>query len=187
MKIFFDFLPIIFFFIAYQYAGIYVATAVVIVAAILQLGYVWWRHKRIDNLLLASNALVILLGTITLLFHNDMFIKWKPTVIYWLFAASFLGSEYFLHGRSLVQRMLDSNIQLPQAVWHRLNIAWVAFFTFMGAVNLIVVYQFSTQIWVDFKLFGTLGLTLVFVLLQAVYVFKHSQDETPRNDTDSLP
>ncbi|NNM59203.1 MAG: septation protein A [Legionellales bacterium] len=187
MKLLFDFLPIIFFFIAYQYAGIYVATAVVIVAAILQLAYVWWRHKRIDNLLLASNALVILLGTITLLFHNDMFIKWKPTVIYWLFAASFLGSEYLLQGRSLVQRMLDSNIQLPQPVWHRLNIAWISFFTIMGAINLIVVYHFSTRIWVDFKLFGTLGLTLIFVLLQAIYLFKQTQGQTPTDDTKSLP
>ncbi|MBY0544149.1 MAG: septation protein A [Gammaproteobacteria bacterium] len=173
MKLLFDFLPIIFFFIAYQFAGIYVATGVVIVTAILQLGYVRWRHKRIDGLLLASNSLVILLGTITLLFHNDMFIKWKPTVIYWLFAVAFLGSEYLMQGRSLVQRTLDSNIQLPQTVWHRLNIAWVLFFTIMGAVNLFVVYHYSTTTWVDFKLFGTLALTLLFVVLQGIYLFKH--------------
>lgn len=180
MKLFFDFLPIILFFIAYQLAGIYVATGVVIVAAIAQLGYVWWRHRRIDGLLLASNLLVILLGTITLLFHDDIFIKWKPTVIYWLFAAAFLGSEYLLQGRSLVQRMLDSNIHLPQKVWHRLNIAWVLFFTIMGAVNLFVVYHFSTHAWVNFKLFGTLLMTLVFILLQSLYLFKHMHNQSSR-------
>lgn len=184
MKLLFDFLPIILFFIAYQFFGIYVATGVVIVAAILQLGYVWFRHRKIDGLLLASNLLVILLGTTTLLLHKDIFIKWKPTVIYWLFAIAFLGSEYLLQGRSLVQRMLDSNIQLPSKVWHRLNIAWILFFTIMGAVNLFVVYHFSTQTWVDFKLFGTLAMTLVFILLQSVYLFKHMNNQPSSSDQD---
>lgn len=182
MKLFFDFFPIILFFVAYQYKGIYIATGVVIIAAILQLAYVWWRQRRIDNLLLISNILIVGLGCTTLFLHNDIFIKWKPTVIYWLFATAFLLSGYFFQGRSLLQRMLDKNLQLPPAIWHRLNLAWVTFFTLLGIINLYVVYHFSTEIWVDFKLFGTLSLTILFIILQSIYLFRHVQS----NDKTSL-
>ncbi len=177
MKLLFDFLPIILFFIAYQLKGIYVATAVVIVAAILQFGYIWFRHRRVDTLLVVSTVSIVVLGTITLLLHDDIFIKWKPTVIYWLFAIAFLASEYLFQGKSLIQRILGHNIHLPQSTWHKLNLGWVAFFALMGALNLFVVYNFSTRIWVDFKLFGALGLTVIFIIAQSIFLLRYIQPE----------
>ena len=184
MKLLFDFFPIILFFITYQFYGIYIATGVVILSAIAQLGYVWFRHKKIDTLLLVSNLLVILLGSMTLLLHNDMFIKWKPTVIYWLFALAFFLSEYLLNKESLVKRLLNKSISLSPVIWHRLNLAWISFFSVMGAANLFVVYHYSTQTWVNFKLFGTLGLTLIFILLQSIYLMKHLESDPPAEHPD---
>jgi intracellular septation protein len=186
MGLLFDFIPVILFFIAYPLYGIYVATGIVIVASILQVAYTWFRHRKVDGLLLTSASLVVLLGTTTLLAHNAIFIKWKPTVIYWVFALAFLASEYLFSGRSLIQRMLDSSISLPQAVWHKLNIGWVCFFSVMGAINLYIIYHFSTRFWVTFKLFGVLGFTLVFIILQSVYVAKHLQNNDAPTDRKPL-
>lgn len=185
MKLLFDFLPIILFFITYQYKGIYAATAVVVVAAVVQLGYVWLRYRRVEGMLIASSSIIVILGLFTLLFHNDVFIKWKPTAIYWLFALVLFASEYFMSGKTFLQRMLNTNLHLPTLIWHRLNIAWVLFFAGMGGLNLFVAFHYPTSIWVDFKLFGTLGLTLVFIIGQTIYLFKHA--EQPPDNHKSLP
>lgn len=176
MKLLFDFLPIILFFIAYKAYDIYTATAVAIVASVLQVGALWLRHRRVERMHLVTLALIGVLGGATLFLHNEAFIKWKPTAVNWAFAVAFLGSQ-FIGRRPLIARMLDGNITLPEAVWRRLNIGWVSFFTAMGVANLYVVYNFSTDFWVNFKLFGMLGLTVAFVIGQAFYLARHLEPE----------
>lgn len=172
MKFLFDFFPVILFFIIYKWAGIYAATTAAIVVSVLQLAYMWFKHKRVEKMLLFTTLTIVILGGATLFFHNEWFIKWKPTVINWMFSLAFLGSEWIGH-TNLVQRMLGKQIELPKAVWTRLNGIWGGFFLIMGALNIIVAYTFSTDTWVNFKLFGILGLTVLFVVFQAWYVSQH--------------
>jgi intracellular septation protein len=126
---------------------------------------------------LVTLALVVFLGGATILFQDKTFIQWKPTVVNWLFGAAFLGS-HFIGQKTIVQRLMDSNISLPGPVWRNLNIAWIIFFVAMGIINLLVAYSLSEEAWVNFKLFGMLGLTLVFILIQGLYMSKHIQADT---------
>lgn len=177
MKILFDFLPIIIFFATYKYTGdLIIATAVLIPATIIQVGYNWFKHKTVEKMHLVSLVLVILLGGATILFGNGDFIKWKPTIVNWLFAVVFFGSQ-FIGQKNIMQRMMGDKIQLPFKVWRTLNLAWVAFFIVSGAVNIYVALQFSEEIWVNFKLFGLLGMTFVFVLAQGIYLSSHMQNK----------
>ena len=178
MKLLFDFLPIVIFFAVYKFSGdIILATAVLIPVTVLQMGFTWLRTHKIEKMQLVTLGLVIVLGGATVLFQDKTFIQWKPTVVNWLFAVAFLGSQ-FIGSRSLVQRMMEANISLPRPVWNRLNLAWVVFFVVMGALNLFVAYTMSEETWVNFKLFGMLGLTLVFIILQGVYLSRHLQEES---------
>ncbi|MBN2701563.1 MAG: septation protein A [Methylothermaceae bacterium] len=172
MKLLFDFFPIILFFAAYKLEGIYVATGVAIAATFVQVGYMWLRHRRVENMHLITLGLIVVFGGATLYFHDEEFIKWKPTVINWLFGVVFLASQ-FIGKKPFIQRMMAANVDLPQLVWYRLNLSWALFFLFLGAVNLFVVYTFDTDTWVNFKLFGMLGLTVGFVLLQAVFLARY--------------
>lgn len=172
MQLFLDLLPVIAFFIAYKLAGIYVATAVLIAGVLAQTAVSWIRHRKVSPMLLTSAVLVLVFGGLTLLVHDATFIKWKPTVVDWLFAAAFLVS-HFWRGPTLVQRMMGEHVQLDDSLWKRLNLLWVAFFVVCGALNLYVAFNFSEAIWVDFKLFGLFGLTLVFALLQGLWIAKH--------------
>jgi intracellular septation protein len=176
MKFLADFFPILLFFVAYKWAGIYIATGVAIGVAFLQLSYTGLRYRRVENMQVITLVLLVVLGGATLWLHNELFIKWKPTVINWLFGLVFLASE-FVGKKLFIQRLMNNQVELPQAVWVRLNRSWVFFFMLMGLANLYVVYHFSTDIWVNFKLFGMLGLTIVFVILQAVYLAKHVRIE----------
>jgi len=177
MKLLFDFFPILLFFIAYKMYDIYIATGVAIAASVLQVALFWWQYKRVDKMHLITLGLVVLLGGATLLLHDEMFIKWKPTLVNWLFALVFLGS-YWFSNKTILQRMLADQITLQdEHVWVGLNWAWVGFFTFSGALNLFVVYQFSTDTWVNFKLFGLMGLTLIFVIAQGVVLARYIVDE----------
>jgi len=172
MKLLFDFFPIVLFFIAYKVWGIYVATATVIGASLVQVIAYWLKKRRFETMHLITLALITVLGGATLLLQNELFIKWKPTAINWAFAIIFLGS-HFIGSKTIIQRMMQNNIQLPNVVWKRLNMSWVGFFSLMGAVNLYVVYHFDTNTWVNFKLFGMLGLTLLFVIIQSIYMTRH--------------
>ncbi len=174
MKLLFDFFPILLFFISYKWLGIYIATAVTIVASILQVGWIYYRYRKLEPVHLITLASVVILGGATLLFHNELFIKWKPTAIYWLMALAFLISHFMQ--KNLIYRMMSSQIELPKKIWKTLNLCWVAFFVFMGALNIYVVYHFSTNTWVDFKLFGTLILTLIFGVGQALYLSQHIKE-----------
>lgn len=186
MKLLFDFFPIILFFITFklfedQHQGILAATGVVIVATCVQVGITWVRQRKVENMHLVTLVLVVVLGGITLLLNDEIFIKWKPTVVNWAFAVAFLGSQ-FIGARPLIQRMLGGNVSLPAVVWTRLNLSWVAFFIFAGLLNLYVVYNYDTDTWVNFKLFGLMGLTLLFVVAQAFYMVRHAPDEDEKDD-----
>ncbi len=172
MKLLFDFFPIILFFVAYKLEGIYAATVVAIAATFLQVGWVWLRHRRVETMHLVTLGLIVVFGGATLYLHDEQFIKWKPTVINWLFGLAFLASQ-FVGDKPFIQRMMAANIELPRLVWYRLNFSWALFFLFLGAVNLFVVYTFDTDTWVNFKLFGMLGLTLAFVILQAIFLSRY--------------
>ncbi len=174
MKFLFDYFPIVIFFVSYKLWNIYVATALTMLASVLQVGVYWLLHKQFEKLHVITLGFIIVLGGSTLLFHNDIFIKWKPSIVYWAFSIVLLASQ-FVGRKSLIHRMLDEKINLPITIWRRLNTSWVGFFTLLGFINLYVVYHYSTNVWVNFKLFGCLLLTLMFILLQAVYISRHLQ------------
>jgi len=175
MKLLFDLFPVILFFISYKIAGIYAATGVAILATIAQIGWVHFRHGKVDKMLWVSLALIVVFGGMTLLLHDPTFIKWKPTILYWLFALTLLGSAW-LFDKNLMRSMLGQQMSLPEAVWNRLNLAWAGFFSLMGALNLYVAYAFSEETWVNFKLFGGIGLMLVFVILQGMMLAKYLEE-----------
>jgi len=224
MKILFDLLPIVLFFVAYKFAGIYVATGVAIAAAALQVTWVWWREHRLDKLLLGTLGLILVFGGLTIFLRDPIFVMWKPTLVNWLFASAFLGSQW-IGERPLTERMMGQAIQVPAPVWRHLNLAWALFFVCLGLANLFVVYwasgfyqaqqalvlatgadaidlaacaaRFSADqlalcnqahasegYWVNFKLFGMMGLTLLFVLAQAIYLGRHIQDEPTTVETN---
>ncbi len=176
MKLLFDFFPILLFFIAFKVFGIYVATSVAIGASILQVAGFWLKNRRVESLHIITMILVVVLGGATLMLHNEMFIKWKPTAIYWAFALAFLVSQ-FIGEKPLIQRMMDGKLSLPTIIWRKVNFSWSIFFGAMGASNLFVVYNFSTNTWVNFKLFGALGLTLAFALVVGFYMAKHMENK----------
>ena len=185
MKLLFDFFPILLFFIAYKFFDIYVATAVVIVSTFLQVGIYWMKTRKVAVMQLITLAIVIIFGGLTLYLHDDQFIKWKPTVINWLFGGGFLASQTF--GRqTAVERILGGSLSLPKPVWQRLNLGWVAFFLCSGAANLYVMSHFDRDTWVNFKLFGMLGLTVLFILLQSLYLSRYMIDSKAPESTDKL-
>lgn len=176
MKFLTDFLPILLFFIAYQLYDIYVATAVAIAASVLQVSYLWLFKKKIEKMHLVTLGLLVIFGGLTLALRDPLFIKWKPTVVNWLFAAVFLGSQ-FIGKKSMVERMMSHAIDLPATIWTRLNISWGVFFLVSGILNLYVAFNFAEETWVNFKLFGMLGLTILFVILQSFYMARHIQEQ----------
>ena len=175
MKLLFDFFPVLLFVIAYKLSNIFAATAVTIVAVLAQVLYYWLKNKRLEIMHLFSLVIIVVLGGATLLFHNELFIKWKPTALNWFLALVFLGSH--LVGRKpMIQILIGSQIQLKPAIWRRLSFSWICFFVVMGFANLWVAYHFNTDTWVNFKLFGVIGLTLVFVFLQALFLTRHVEE-----------
>jgi intracellular septation protein len=173
MKLLFDFLPIVLFFIAYKTSGIYVATAVAVIASLLLVGFTWLRSRRVEPMQLISLGLIVVFGGATLWLQNPLFIMWKPSILYILFAGAFLGSQ-FISDKTLVERMMGSLMIAPPAIWRRVNLAWVSFFIVLAVLNLYVAYHYDEATWVDFKLFGLMGITLVFMLAQGVWLAKHA-------------
>ena len=179
MKFLFDLFPVILFFAAFKLFDIYVATAVAIAATFAQIGWVWSRHRKVDNMLWVSLAVIVVFGGATLLLHDETFIKWKLTVLYWLFGAALLIADLGFR-RNLIRAMMESQMALPDTAWRRLLLSWVGFFAVMGALNLYVAFNFSTDAWVNFKLFGGMGLMLAFVVLQALMLSKYIDGEHPK-------
>jgi len=174
MQFLVDLLPVIAFFVAYKLADIYVATGVLIVGVLIQTAVSWIRHRKVSPMLLTSTVLVLVFGGLTLLIHDPVFIKWKPSIVNWLFAGAFLLSQY-LSGPTIVQRLMGENVTLDDASWKRLNLSWVAFFLVAGALNLYVAFRYDEATWVNFKLFGLMGLTLVFALAQGVWIARKAE------------
>ncbi len=185
MKLLFDFFPLLLFFAAYKFYGIYTATAVAIAASVVQVGYARWRHGKVETMHLVSLGLIVVLGGATLVLHNDTFIKWKPTAVDWLFAAVFLASQWYGSRKTLTERMLGKTITVPAPIWRRVNLSWVLFFFITGVLNLYVAFFYApdldpktrTDIWVDFKVYGILALTLVFMFGQILYLSRHIQTD----------
>lgn len=172
MKFLFDLFPVILFFVAFKVQGIYVATAVAIAASVAQIGWLWLRRRKIDAMLWVSLAIIVVFGGATLLLHDETFIKWKPTVLYWMFALVLSVSAVFFR-RNLIRSMMGEQIQLPDAAWNKLNFSWAGFFACMGFLNLYVAFSYPTDTWVNFKLFGGMGLMLAFVLGQGLFLAKY--------------
>ena len=178
MKFLFDLFPVILFFIAFKVGDIFIATGVTIAATFAQIGWLLLRKKKIDVMLWVSLGIVVVAGGLTLLLHDETFIKWKPTVLYWAFAIG-LGGSSLLFGKNLIRSVLESQVKLPDPVWKNLNLAWIGFFIFMGCANLAVAFAFnlSTDTWVNFKLFGGMGLMLLFALAQGLVLSKYSEEK----------
>jgi intracellular septation protein len=227
MKLLADFFPVILFFVAYKLFGIYVATMVAIAASALQVAWVRIKHKRTERMHLITLGLLVVFGGLTLALRDPIFVMRKPTIVDWLFAVAFLGSQ-FIGKKTLVERMMSQAIDVPAVIWRRLNLAWTGFFLFSGLANLYVVYvasgffqakqalvnatgehevdlshcaelfngaqlllcetaHASEELWVNFKLFGMMGLTIVFVIAQAFYVARHLRDDDPGSEPGSEP
>ncbi len=177
MKFLYDFFPILLFFIAYKMYDIFVATAVAIVASFVQVLIFWLKYRRFETMQLVTLGLILLLGGATLLLHDENFIKWKPSIVNWLFAIVFLGSQW-IGNKPLIQRLMEQHIQVDKpSVWTVVNLSWVGFFIFSGLLNLYVAFNFSTDVWVNFKLFGLMGLTFIFVIIQGIYLTQHTVEE----------
>lgn len=221
MKFLFDFFPILLFFIAYKTHGIYVATGVAIAVALAQVSWQWFRHRRVEKMSLITLVLIAVLGGATLLLHDRAFVMWKPTIIYWLFGAVFLGS-HLVGDKLLVERMMAHAVEAPAPVWRRLNAVWGGFFILLGFANLYVANRYfvaqreldhaagrSVEIadcanqltgsllqlcqnagtmeaqWVNFKLFGLMGLMILFVIAQAFYLARYMQPAAPESETSN--
>lgn len=170
MKLLVDFLPIVIFFVVYKMTNdLILATAILIPATMLQMGYTWLTTKKIEKMQLVTLIMVVVLGGLTVALQDGQFIKWKPTIVNWLFGLAFLGSQ-FIGKKPVVQRLMEKGIQLPGRIWRQLNFAWFVFFAVMGSLNLYVAFNYSEATWVDFKFFGMLGLTFVFILAQGIYM-----------------
>jgi len=201
MKLLFDLFPVILFFAAFKYseknpelaaswvssllgsaavdpkiAPILLATVVVIVATIAQIIWVAFRHGKVDKMLWVSLVLVVVFGGMTLVFQDESFIKWKPTILYWVFAGS-MGFAALVMKKNAIKTMLGEQLTLPESVWTKVNLSWMAFFVIMGFLNLIIAFNFPTDVWVNFKLFGGMGLMLVFVLGQGFMLSKYVEEK----------
>jgi intracellular septation protein len=207
MKFLFDFFPLVLFFVVYklgtgheqaalalvnQYLGgltsgqvaaeqapIMLATVVGIIATVLQVGYLLARRRKVHGMLWVSFGVITIMGGATIYFHDDTFIKWKPTILYWFFGLALLVSQLFF-GKNLMRNVMEEAVKLPEPVWARLGYAWMAFLFFLGALNLLmafVVFKADTSAWVSFKVFGMTGIFFAFVIAQTFLLFKYLPQE----------
>jgi len=172
MKQLFDFFPIFLFFIAFKLYDIYVATAVVIVATIIQVAYTWFKYRKVETMQWITLGLIVVMGGATILLHDEQFIKWKLSIIEWLFGVAFIGSQ-FIGKKPFVERMMSSSLTLPSNVWRRLNLMWGCFFIIVGFINVYVMFHYTTDQWVTFKTFGVPGLMVVFIIIQMIFLYKY--------------
>jgi len=186
MKLLIDFFPIILFFVAFKAWGIYAATAVAIVATIVQIAYLRFKTGKVETMQWVSLGVIVLFGGATLIAQDEHFIKWKPTVLYWLMGGALLVGQ-LIFKNNLLKKLMGAQLQLPEPVWNNLNWAWTGFFAVMGVLNLWVAYGFDTDTWVNFKMFGGMGLMLLFVIGQAFYLGRYLKDPAQpeaRKDAD---
>jgi len=184
MKFLFDFFPIVAFFIAFylpedRTQGIYVATYTIIIATFLQICLYWLFYKKFEKMHIITFVIVLIFGSLTIYFQDERFIKWKPTIVNWCFSLAFIGS-HFIGDKTLFQRMINmsgNKLDLPSAVWNRINISWGYFFIFLGFVNLYVAYTFDTEFWVNFKAWGMTSLNFIFLIGIVIYMYRYIKEE----------
>lgn len=204
MKLLFDLFPVILFFAVFKFAGaqpeaaqafasqyltflvadgeitakqapILLATAVAILATLGQVLWLLLRRRHVDTMLWVSLVIIVVFGGATIYFHDEMFIKWKPTVLYWCFALALLGAQLLMR-KNLIRSLMGQQMTLPDPVWDKLNLAWSAFFAAMGALNLYVAFNFPLELWVNFKMFGFIGLMIAFVIAQTAYLSRYLKE-----------
>ncbi|MDR2220697.1 MAG: septation protein A [Methylobacillus sp.] len=175
MKFLFDLFPVILFFIVYELMGIYHATAAAIIATFAQIAWVKFRHGKVGGMLIASGVIIAVFGGATLILRDPTFIKWKPTVLYWVFAVVLFAAEIFWR-KNFIRSLMQAQITLPDPVWRKLNHAWAIFFAALGVLNLYVAYNYTEASWVSFKMFGTTGIMVVFVVLQSLYLGRYMKE-----------
>lgn len=168
-----DLFPVLLFFLVYKFTDIYLAVAVMIVAVTLQTLYIWFRDRHVPWVQRLTLVLVWLFGGATIVLRDPVFIQWKPTILQWLLAAAFIVSHFVGGGKVVIQRLLEAKVNLPERLWLKLNVAWILFFIFSGGLNLYVAHRFDENVWVNFKLFGMMGLTLLFVLAQGAFLARY--------------
>jgi intracellular septation protein len=183
MKLLFDLLPIVLFFVGFKLYGIFVATGIAIATTLALIAYSQIRFGKVDKMLMINGAIISILGGVTLLFHDKTFIMWKPTVLYWLFAGVLLFSRYALQ-KNLIQQMMESLLNPPQPTWDKLNWLWIAFLLALGGLNLYVAFHYSLDTWVNFKLFGTTSLFLAFFIGQTVTLRSYLIDPDKQKEND---
>ena len=188
VKQFIDFIPLLLFFIVYKiepriveiaghsltFGGIFSATAMLILSSVVVYGILFFKQRKLEKSQWLTLIACLVFGSLTLAFHSETFLKWKAPVVNWLFALAFAGS-HFIGDKLLIKRIMGHALTLPDAVWTRLNLAWIGFFLFCGAANLFVAFTYQS-IWVDFKVFGSLGMTLLFLVAQGIYLSRHLHD-----------
>jgi len=183
MKFLFDFFPVVFFYIAFNVSKKYtdevdamiIATAVLMAATVAQVAFNWFKHRKIEKMHIIVLVLALVFGGATIYFRDQQFLIWKVSIANWLFAVVFLGSHFIGHTH-VIKRMMQHAVTLPDPIWDRLSYMWIVFFTALGFINLAVGYQYDFDTWVDFKLFGLLGLTFAFIILQTLYLSRHMKE-----------
>ena len=183
MKFLFDLFPVILFFATFKFFGIFTATAVAIVATLAQIVYVRLRHGTVDKMLLISGVIITVFGGATLLLKDPTFIQWKPSILYWLFAAGLLSAQ-FLFNKNPMRAMMEKQVQLPDNVWSKLNFAWAMLFVTLGFLNLYVAFNYSQDTWVNFKLFGITGIMFGFIIVQTLFISKYLPKEDTKGDAE---
>lgn len=178
MKLFLDFFPILLFFAAFQFWGIYVATGVAMVAQVATIAWIRYTTGKIEPMQWVSLAIILVFGGATILAHDETFIKWKPTVLYWVMGGALAAGRLFFR-KNLLKTVMGSQLELPEPAWRVMNWSWIAFFAFMGVLNLWVAFNFETATWVKFKLFGGMGLLALFVVAQALYLGRYMKPDAP--------
>jgi intracellular septation protein len=184
MKLLLDFFPIALFFAAFKLWGIYVATGVAIVATVVQIAWLRYSTGKVEPMQWLSLGIIVVFGGATILAHDDTFIKWKPTVLYWLMAGALAAGLLFFR-KNLLKSLMGAQLELPEAAWRVMNWSWVSFFAVMGVLNLWVAFNYDTDTWVNFKLFGGLGLMAVFIVAQALYLGRYVKDTKEAGAGDS--
>lgn len=180
MKLLLDFFPILLFFAAFKFAGIYAATAIAIVATIMQIGYLRYKTGKVEPMQWISLGVIVLFGGATLISHNDTFIKWKPTVLYWLMGSALLIGQ-LVFKKNLLKSLMGAQMDLPEDAWRLTQWSWVGFFAVMGCLNLWVAFNYDTDTWVNFKLFGGMGLMFVFVIAQALVLSRYMKTDDAKD------
>jgi intracellular septation protein len=184
MKLLLDFFPIALFFVAFKFWGIYVATGVAMAATVAQIGWLKFSNGKVEPMQWLSLGIIVVFGGATILAHDETFIKWKPTVLYWMMGIALAGGLLFFR-KNLLKSLMGSQMQLPEPAWRAMNWSWVTFFAVMGVLNLWVAFNFDTNTWVNFKLFGGLGLMALFVVAQALYLSRYMKDTKEAGAGDS--